>query len=202
MFYLRVLTITLLLTVSGASTVSAQLFGDRDISRNRKRGPKNVESAATVTGSEKFFRGNRTIQDFVGAGDTTTSTFVGSSQAPTTTATTRSVTGLAEETAPQVNVPRRRRATGIYNERLTVGFGPRNQDGIRLPSATTLSRQLSQIADDRGFQIQLSPGDSMAKLSGTVASERKKRIAELLVLFEPGIETVTNELRVEPKASP
>jgi osmotically-inducible protein OsmY len=201
MFRLRLLTMLLLIGTSTCSSASAQLVGDRDISSNRTRAPKDLDSAATVTGSEKFVRGNRTAGDFVGAGDTEESTFVGASQAAPTAGATDSVTGLAEQTAPQVNIPKRRRATGIYAERLTIGFESHDNAGIRLPAAASLSKQLSKIISDRGYQLQLSPGDSTAKLTGTVESQQKKRIAELLVLFEPGISTVENELRVEPKLS-
>ncbi len=196
--YLR--TILLLSAISVCcSSASAQLFGDTDISRNRKR--KSVDSAAVVTGSEKFVRGNRTAGDFVGAAAAGEATFVGAALAPTTAVALGSVAGLVEEAAPRVNVPRTRTVAGIYAERLTVAFEPLANEGIRLPFRTTLSEPLSQIATNRGFEVTLSPMDSSVLLRGTVESPRQKRIAELLVLFEPGIGTVTNELRVEPKRS-
>jgi len=201
MLHLRLLTMLLLIGASTCSSASAQLFGDRDISRNRNRAPKSADSAATVTGSEKFVRGNRTAGDFVGASGAGEATFVGALQAPPTAGAIDSVTGLEEQTAPQVNSPKRRRATGIYAERLTIGFESHADGGIRLPAPASLSKQLSKIISDRGYQVHFSPGDSMAKLTGTVESQEKKRIAELLVLFEPGIATVKNELRVEPKLS-
>ncbi len=200
MFLFRLITVIVLLSVS-AGTVSAQLFGDRDIGRNRDRGAKDVESAATVTGTERFVRGNRAADDFVGAAPAGAAGFVGSSQAPVGAATTDSVIGLAEEAVPQVNVPRQRRATGIYAERLSVGFEPRPGEGIQLPPALILSEQLRQILDKRQFEVDLSAADSTATLRGTVDSPKQRRIAELLVLFEPGIATVKNELRVEPKAA-
>lgn len=201
MFCLRLLTLLLLIGTSTCSSASAQLFGDRDISRNRNRAPKDLDSAATVTGTEKFVRGNRTAGDFVGAGDTEESGFVGASQASPAAGATDSVTGLAEQTTPLVNIPKRRRATGIYAERLTIGFESHGHGGIRLPGADSLSKQFNRIISDRGYQVQVLPGGSMAKLTGTVESQQQKRIAELLVLFEPGISIVENELRVESKLS-
>ncbi len=201
MFCLRLLALLILTVPLACSSASAQLFGDRDISSNRTRTSKDLDSAATVTGSEKFVRGNRTAGDFVGAGDTEKSTFVGASQAPPAANATDSVTGLAEQTTPLVNIPKRRRATGIYAERLTIGFESHGHAGIRLPAVASLSKQLSKIISDRGYQLQVSPGDSTAKLTGTVESQQKKRIAELLVLFEPGISIVENELHVESKLS-
>lgn len=182
-----------------SSTASAQLFGDRDISRNRKK--KSLDDAAAVTGTEEFVRGNRAADDFVGANATGPTTFVGTSQAPPPTAVSSSVAGLTEEAAPQVNVPRTRQTAGIYPERLSIAFEPRADGGYRVPPKTGLSKSLSQIAEDRGVSMILSPSDSTVRLRGTVSSPQQKRIAELLALFEPGIETVENELRVEPKAS-
>ena len=182
------------------SSADAQLFGDVDISRNRKR--KSLDSAAAITGSEKFVRGNRAAGDFVGTAATEEATFVGAAQAPPAAAVLSSVIGLTEEAAPRVNVPRTRTIAGIYPERLTIDFEPLPDGGMRLPFRTSLSEPFNRIATNRGLEVTLSPTDSTVLLRGTVESRRQKRIAELLVLFEPGIETVTNELRVAPRRSP
>ncbi len=183
------------------SRTSAQLFGDRNIKRNRKA--RTMDSTTIVNGAERFVRGNRTTNDFVGAGADITATSVGATQTGSTVPVQGSVTGLTEETSPAVNIPRTRTATGIYAERLAIAFKPstKKRFRLRLRSRSTLSKPLSRIAQHRGFEVKLSPADSTVLIRGTVRSERQKRIAELLVLFEPGIGTVTNELRVEPTSS-
>ena len=186
------------ISICGGSA-SAQLFGDRSIRPNRR--PQATNSAAMITGSERFVRGNRTADDFVGAGTSATGTFVGATPPAAISRVTGTVVGPTEEPATQVNVPRSRAAAGLYAERLTINFEPRAGEGFRLPPPTALSGSLSRIARRRGFELALSPANAAALIQGTVSSERQKRIAELLVLFEPGIATVTNELRVEPTVS-
>ncbi|WP_390621871.1 BON domain-containing protein [Crateriforma conspicua] len=49
--------------------------------------------------------------------------------------------------------------------------------------------------------IEVSVQGRTATLRGLVASESEKSMAETLVLFEPGISTVTNQLRVTATSS-
>jgi hypothetical protein len=47
-------------------------------------------------------------------------------------------------------------------------------------------------------RIDVSVAGRVATLRGEVASERDRSLAEKLVLFEPGIDSVKNELKVRP----
>ena len=189
--------VLLICLVSCCNSTSAQLFGKRNIGRNRNT--DTADSPAAITGAERFVRGNRTSGDFVGTTNTENTTFVGTAQA--TGAVKRSVTGLVETAAPSVNVPRIRSPSGIYAERLRIAFEPIANSGYRLPPKTKLSESTRTITEHRGLEVQLSLTDSAVTLRGTVQSPEQKRLAELLVLFEPGIETVTNALNVAPNAS-
>lgn len=180
------------------NTASGQLFGKRAVGPGG--GPAAEAGAGIITGLERFIRGNRSPDNFVGAGNATSSVFSGGTQAAAVTSAASSVDGLAEEAVPPVNVPRRRKSAGIYLERLTVDFQTRPDDYVK-PPRPVVSQRLSDVAYNNGFSVTLSPEGSQATMYGTVQSQHQKQIAELLVLFEPGIETVTNELRVEPTSS-
>ena len=186
--------------VFSSNNASAQLFGNRDISSNRNE--RAVDSSTAVTGAERFVRGNRKAGDFVGTSRSEDATFVGAAKA--TGAVTRSVTGLAEPAEPavsRVNVPRIPSLSGMYAERLTIAFEPIAGGRYRLPPKTKLSDSLRTIVQNRGLKVQLSLSNSAVTLRGKVDSPQQKRLAELLVLFEPGIGTVTNELNVMPNLS-
>ena len=50
----------------------------------------------------------------------------------------------------------------------------------------------------RAPQIELAVQDRTATISGTVETERQRSLAESMLLFEPGIDVVKNEIVVKP----
>lgn len=189
-----------LISLAGTSAdVSAQLFGDRQVGRNANT-PSTPPLGGIVQGFERFLRGNRSEDSFVGAGSAAASAFAGGSQANTAADTaSSSVIGLTEEAAPPVNRVKQRKTAGIYAERLTADFQPSSRFSTAPPERPVISQRLSDIAANRNVGITVSKTTREATVVGTVDSQHEKRIAELLVLFEPGIETVTNELHVAPR---
>jgi len=68
----------------------------------------------------------------------------------------------------------------------------------RLPTAKTLESSLNRIHGIQGGQVTFrsSPTGMTAVLTGTVASERERRVAQQLLLMEPGIDQVENLLEI------
>lgn len=195
MRYYQKILLTFCLVFSLSQPVSAQLFGERTLGRSlSRRQPVSMESAGTVDSKRRFVRGQKGKNDFVGSSRGGSQTFVGREQSSTDTTVTSSVTGLREQRSRSVNQPRRISRTGRYPERLVVNF--------RTPAttpATTISLppKLLALIEQRGIRIEVSSADRSATLRGVVSSEHEREIAELIVMFEPSIEKVVNELKVE-----
>ncbi len=197
--------LTVLLTVLISEACFAQgLFGQRDLgsSIGRRPGPR-ADSAApgVIDANRRFVRGARTANDIVGSNTSTDAVagFVGG-QGIATTATS-SVTGLTEEVRPPVNRRRIVRPAGLYAERLTL-----TEDAVRQPQAATVQPQLSEgllsFTQSHSLTIEVSLEDHSAILRGAVASERDRLTTQLLVMFEPGIQKVENQLTVDPTLPP
>ena len=203
------LSIFLLLALA-AEPVSAQLFGARTLGQpltRRARPGASASSAAgvgTLSGAERFLRSNRRRGDFVGRDTRDVRSFVGAVQAQTSGRVTSPTTGLRVEIGETSSVNRPRgapRPTGLYDPRLRLAFDvPRGSDGSasRDPKAYKASFQ----ALERLGQIEVSVEGRTATLRGTVPSEHDRRLAALVVLFEPEIASVRNLLRVATESRP
>ncbi len=188
---------TLLIVVVSGQDASAQLFGDTTLNPNRQR--RNSASELSTSVIDRFMNSDRRSTGFVGAASSGQTPFVGAGNAAQTATgtTTSAVTGLREETAPPVNVARTRTAAGIYDPKLTVGFQYQRSDGQKQPSGPAQPTTVQSYAAKRGLSLIVSPDGTTAHLQGSVESPKQRRLAELIVLFEPGIETVVNDLTVE-----
>lgn len=189
-----------------AATADAQLFGPRQIGRNaRGEGVANPATAGTVSGDRRFVRGARAANNFVGADKTEAAAFVGNTTATNDGAVTSSVTGLREQPPIRVNRPLRASQTGLHLPKLSVAFlipprvpvpnsqaEPEADDGSLEPVSTALRTFVQQ----RGIQISYFPTERDAVLTGSVLTEHDRQIAGILASFEPGLETVTNNLQV------
>ena len=182
----------LLLLMSDAA--SAQLFGERTLGRSiSRRRPGSMNAVGAVDSSRRFVRGQRRAGEVVGVNTAATRSFVGKEQASPGGVVASSVTGLREQRSRSVNQPRRISKKGRYPERLKIGFNtPTLQKGTEM----AVSPKLMSIMAQRGIQIEVSAATHSAILRGVVPSEHDREIAELLVLFEPGIEKVENELTI------
>ena len=160
--------------------------------------------SARSKGDERFLRGNRSKEDFVGRDSNERQFFVGSlgeaeGKVPLTTA------GLQIETSESANVRLRaatRQSGVMYDPRLEVGFkfnGP-NPDNL----ADKLERRLKSTPrlDNPDWPLEISVQGSTATLFGSVASEHARHLSELVVLLEPGIEEVQNHLSVDDRLEP
>ena len=198
----------------------------RSLSRRGRPSLSSMDEAGTVTSDRRFLRGQRDRTDFVGGGGDTGS-FVGATQGRTEGAVTSSTVGLREEARRVVNVPRGPQpATGKYLARLVPAFEVSDrpvpsssqvqlQNRFRVPerSDTTTSnkqavrqnpdRTAASATENRRYQrrlqasIEVSVEGRAATLSGVAASEHDRRLAALLAAFEPGIDSVNNQIQVE-----
>lgn len=196
----QVLTLLLLAVLSPSA--DAQLFGPRDVGRNT-RGNQLSDSATagTVTEDRRFVRGSRSADNFVGADRQEASAFVGSTQTVNDGEVTTAVEGLREQPAARVNRMAMETRQGMYRPRLRIGFSLRrpNRDGMQSHarhSFDRISQPLHELSGERGFRINHVPRERVATLTGTVPTEHDRQIAELLASFEPGVETVKNDLQV------
>lgn len=190
----------LLVLIASCQSASAQLFGPRNVGRNA-RGNQVVDTATagTVTANRRFVRGSRSSDNFVGADRTESRVFVGNTQATNDGDVTTSVETLREQPVARVNRSATASVRGMYRPRLTIAFG--SSDGNPagpgdVNSVPPLSTSLTELSSEFGIHVSHVPRARTATLTGTVPTEHHRRIAELLVLFEPGVETVENDLQV------
>lgn len=203
----------------------AQLFGDRPLGGTLSRRPQpgstsQLDAAAAasegmagnlgasvgeLTGTERFLRSNRTRADFVGSDLIDRPGFIGSVQGNARGIIRSAITNLRPLVNEQINrlppEPITRQARP-YAPRYQVGFD------YPLPASAeveaTLAQQLLRIPGmERLGPIEVSVVGQTAILRGAVASDHQRDVAEQLVLLEPGIREVQNELYVgRPAGAP
>ena len=146
---------------------------------------------------------------FVGGGRP--SAFVGTADIFTRTASSSRTTRTAATTTRPRTMTTVQRQTGAVS-RMTAASG--NLAGQTIQSATSfdfdlavprMQRPLPAIETDltrmQGVQdsqvsLTVSPAGTTAVLTGTVASDRARRVAQQFLLLEPGIDRVENRLEV------
>jgi len=176
---------------------TAQLFGQRPLGRTlSRRVGARAGAGGTLTGRERFIRGNRSRTDFVGTDARDERPFVGRMQGHTRGAIRSGTTGFHLQEGPDVN----RSAPRATGPRMPV-YPPRLRLGFNLPSERQRSheatRQLDQsLALASLGRIEVSVEGETAILRGEVASEHDAELAELVVRFEPGISDVRNALTI------
>jgi hypothetical protein len=205
---MRSLILSILITLFASDACFAQgMFGERTLGRSSisRRTQPGATAASDVPGSlgsgQRFLREERDVTDFVGSAAAAGSAagFVGGLSA--VNAAVSSVTGLTEEVRPPLNRPRLVRPGRLYPERLTL------PDELMITATEftdtpQLSSALQTLIQSRGVSIEVSGADRSATLHGVVPSEHDRRTTELLVMLEPGIQTVVNRLQVNPSLPP
>lgn len=177
----------------GSNATSTQISTDFGSSYG---GVENVSAASAGT----FIGGGRPTVGFVGREEIYSSSSnrsTASSRSRVTTTTARSVTSMAA------------RRTTANTGRTTLGTGANNQvirsatsidfDFV-MPSSrmqpATVETHLNRVYGIQDSQVAFtsSPQGTTAVLTGTVASDRERRVAQQLLLMEPGINRVENLL--------
>jgi len=99
--------------------------------------------------------------------------------------------------------------TGRYTPRLTINFAefplrsltenrPNNGRSVQTGSQADIVVQRIQ-SRLRVSEFQLAIEDRAAIISGTVATERERKLIESMLRFEPGIGKIQNEITIAPE---
>ena len=186
-----------------------QMFGTRTVGNplSRQIGPgakrttsptdPTGASAGIVQGSERFVRGSRTGNQFVGADAGDVSNFVGQVNAGHQTADVPPAIAAParRNLAPMINRPiQKRPANSLLEPQLQIAFatGPETTAGRVEKAVTAIETVLSSHF---GNLISVSVADQTATLRGVVPDAESVRLAELITLMEPGISQVENQLQ-------
>lgn len=192
---------TLLLLVATTSVAQAQLFGTRTLGQplSRRPGASAGNGAGEIAGNERFLRENRRRSDFVGSDQRDQQGFVGSQQARGTGPVISSTAGLREKTdrSSQTNRPLPALAKGaMYPPRIRLDQVTPVTDGKQ--AASRLAEQLAKSTRfSSACRFSVSVAGRQAIVQGEVSSARERHLVELVLLFEPGIESVSNQLKVQ-----
>lgn len=184
----------------------AQLFGGtRRLGTpiTRPAGSGNNAEVGAIRGNERFVRGNRRRTDFIGTDSQDEQTFVGTGTV--VSGEVRSATeGFEIKTSEEAN-ERLRSATQqrnvMYDPRLTVGFefNPLSPEAME----ERLQRRLASSPHfERLDRVSLSVEAETVTLAGEVATDHERTLIGLLLLLEPGISEVRNQLTVRPSSAP
>lgn len=200
---LRLVTAMLTVTFVLSFTIEAQaqLFGNRRSARSQARRRAGAGSAAgtgTMQGNERFVRGNRGRNSFVGSDTGDVRRFVGSEQATTTGRILSTTTGLRSEQDPsaRINQPFPQSAGNArYYPKLVLDFDLATEANRNSSAEISGRLEESESLQQLGV-IAVSVVDGKATLRGEVPSESDRKLAEILVGFEPGIVVVQNDLSV------
>jgi osmotically-inducible protein OsmY len=190
---------------SSSSRSSSGMFGSRQLgnsqSSRKQNTPTDMGNAGQTTGSERFMRQNRQPGQFVGSDRS--DAFMGTGAA---TSEVQSLMGLRQARSMQQNINQ------ILSQQMNGGGNNTKKRTIRTikavdfpyagPPPAIISNELTDtlIKVDATHQIGLGSGFKVemdgrtAILRGTVRDARAKDLAERMLLLEPGVSTVQNEL--------
>lgn len=222
------IAVNVLMMVAGLQSIAdAQLFGNRTLGGSAgsqirspfgNSGQRSAFGAASSLGSanqsappggvlegnERFVRGNRSRQDFVGGNRNELSGFIGSEQAigvgrvPAATDSFR----LESTSAARINRPLPAQpAKGMYYPKLVLDLEPNkltsrpetDSQPTVVDAPVAMARRVKNVT---GESVQLFMAGDTAILKGTVASQHIADLAISILSFEPGIDRVDNQLVV------
>jgi hypothetical protein len=179
------------------------MFGNRNLGNPlTKRANPGVDTG-TISGNERFIRGNRGRNNFVGSDVRDLAGFVGALQATTNAAPPPPPSAVdLESAASRINRPITRRPRNVmYSPRLAIGFEYTMPPNAELAETLQQHLNLTPGLTERG-SVSVSVQGSTVILSGSVPSEHDRELAELLVRFEPGVEDVRNDLVIAAPTAP
>ena len=222
-----------LLSFSLGSVANAQLFGNRSIGApagSQVRSPigtsntggrvavpafgsptgqpptgqPGASGAGLLDGNERFVRGNRSRQEFVGTGRDELAGFVGSGQAIGVGRVPAATDNFRLETinANRVNKPLPKQpAKGLYYPRLVIeddDVATRDLPSSREDYSSTLNQLQKRVANVTGPSVQVIMGPTgTVVLRGSVDSKRTAELAANVLSFEPGVDRIDNQLTIE-----
>ena len=189
-------------TAPGATARGAQAFGAQGAQTGQPGGQGQAGGigAGLLDGNERFVRGNRSRQDFVGTGRNDLTGFVGAGQAlgvgrvPAATDSFR----LEATAAAKVNKPLPKQpAKGMYYPRLVLDLENESPEWIHKLLQWLLQPIFSdelRVRVARMFKY-LSLATQRCSKAQSIPNEPQNLIVNVLS-FEPGIDKVDNQLTV------
>ncbi len=199
------LCIAFVVLLPSAESAQAQLFGSRSVGSplSGRTSPTstmtNQETTGQLQGTERFVRGNRSRNDFVGSDRGELSGFVGSQQAIGVGRVRTTAEDFRVEAANTRNMNRAMPAQptkGIYYPRLRVS----NVEPARhLDRNILLQPKLTtRVQRMLGEGVRVRVKDRVAVLDGSTTSPEKLELLQIILLFEAGIDEVrTSQLVVK-----
>ena len=163
-------------------------------------GQAGAAGPGMLDGNERFVRGNRPRQDFVGTARNDLTGFVGAGQAigvgrvPSATDSF----GLEATNATRVNKPLPKQpAKGMYYPRLVLDLETQrpelNSQFATVAASAEIQRRVKHAG---GESVQVQIAGATAILRGSVDSKRTAELVVNVLSFEPGVDRVDNQLTV------
>ncbi len=196
---LFVLVIVLLGIVPDAQAQRLGKFNRKGAASNNMGGVGDSSEVGSITGSERFLRDNRGKGDFVGRDPDSRDTFVGSQQGTASGRVRSAAQGMRIEKARDANVrlrPATRRRHAMYDPRLAVDFEFSAPSSQEMTQRLTKRLEASLRPNGLGRSVEVSVQGDTAILRGTVSTEHDRSLTAFVVLLEPGIAEVKNEIEV------
>ena len=185
-------------TVQGTLTKGSTMAGGSSGDKLSKAVEFSTKSTADKVPSGRFLKGNRRSGDFVGTDAGERREFVGAQEASGATRVRSATSGMRVKKSREANVRFRaatERRNRMYDPRLVVAFDVNRQS----PQAIQADLR-RRLVDSRHLAwagpVSVTVRGDTAVLSGKVASSRDREMAELVLMFEPGIAKVENRLSV------
>ena len=195
------LCLVLLALLLSAESAQAQLFGNRSVGsplRSRTSPMSNMsnqETTGQLQGTERFVRGNRSRNDFVGSDRGELSGFVGSQQAIGVGRVRTTAEDFRVEAANTRNMNRAIPAQptkGMYYPRLKM---PSIETARRTHRNALLHPKLTtRVQRILGDGVSVRVRNRVAILEGTANSTEKLRLLQTMLLFEAGIDEVRTSM--------
>lgn len=181
-------------TISKGGTLAGGASGGT-LSTTAGFGSQNTISRIT---SGQITQKTREGGEFVGRDAEAGGSFVGLKQADQSGPIRSAISGLRIEQTPEANVRQQaatERRNAIYDPRLVVAFEVTRKQPQE--AQTDLRRRLLESPNFRwAGPVEVAVRGDTAVLTGEAASPRDREMAELVLLLEPGIDKVDNQLTV------
>ena len=161
-------------------------------------GPVAPSATSVATPDARFMRRNRTASDFVGKDTKDARKVVGGLPTGQVGNSQPAAMEVFERRVPESLLnPSRQPSTRtrMYEPKLVIGFRqpPRSTSAV----SANLQNQIRQLTEiNPSIQVSMFVAGETVHLQGEVGSEEERALIEQLMLFEPGISSVRNDLRV------
>ncbi len=145
-----------------------------------------------------FTTGNQVLSDAITSGSST-----GTGSSSSSLVTGSELGGMTFNSADEINTGSASQidsTTSMYAPKLVVSFAvaaPREK-AIKLAKSLNLRMRMTPNLS-RMNRVEIQMNDHVATLLGTVATARDRSLMEQIVLFEPGVIHVQNDLKIDPK---